>query len=155
MLTEGEIFFEKKMKETLDHQLIISVRPLFVHKKNQAPLTIHDLKCFITTVLGYRPSRAEVMQMFGHDNWDIEFNEFSYVMQKQLMQSDDRESLLTLFNLFDTKNKGYISLEDFELLCKEVFPRMDKASVVEAFLEADSAGFGRLSFQQFETLLAD
>ena len=114
----------------------------------------HDLKCAMAAVLGFRPSRAFVGDVLGHTRMSATREEFKAAMSRYEAMQDPRDSMKTLFRLFDRGDRGFVTFEDIEAVALEVCPSLPRATIIDSFLEADTTGSGRCTFPQFEALMS-
>lgn len=92
-------------------------------------------------------------------------DEFVGAMSRRLAAEDERSSLRALFQVFDPRDRGYISFDDLERVLGSAAPLLPHAAAADAFCEAAATssiaapgGVGggsrsRISYEQFVRLM--
>ncbi len=120
---------------------------------NSEKIEGHSLKCAFTAALGFRPSKVELRHLLGANCSSATRAEFAAAVDCFLESEDKRDELRRLFRLFDNHGRGFVTLDDFAFVCAEVTPSLSSTTIANAFADADTTSTGRLSFQQFESLM--
>jgi len=119
----------------------------FFEKNGSKELSGHHLKCALTASLGYRPSRYDVALILGHDRMSTSREEFTAAIER-CAEPDERDEFRMMWRALDPTDRGFVKLDDFEILCVEVLD-LPRCSIVDAFNEASSGG-ARINFQELE-----
>ena len=88
-------------------------------------LTKEDYKVAVIQLLGYKPSKHEVLRAWSEEVGEGEgltLNQFSSLMLPRLVQRDSSEHVRQIFLAFDRFCRGFISLDD----CKAAFAKVRK-----------------------------
>jgi Ca2+-binding EF-hand superfamily protein len=63
------------------------------------------------------------------------------------------EEIRMLFRSFDTRDRGFITWEDFWQSCNRIAPHLPATAVFDAFQEVDTDRDGRVAFRDFDRLM--
>ena len=86
-------------------------------------------------------------------NGTIEFEEFLVLMQNQMQETTFEEDLRKAFNHFDTDHDGFISSKELKKAMKKNKMALTKAEINVMMREADMDGDGRVSFEEFVSMM--
>ncbi|PLW07519.1 hypothetical protein PCANC_23524 [Puccinia coronata f. sp. avenae] len=118
----------------------------------------HELKVAMRA-LGFELKKPEILKILrDHDKQGqglIEFNEFDKVMTEKIQARDPREEILRAFKLFDTDNKGKISLRDLRKISKELGENLDEEELTAMIEEFDLDQDGEINEQEFFAIMSD
>ncbi|KAG0143974.1 hypothetical protein CROQUDRAFT_660490 [Cronartium quercuum f. sp. fusiforme G11] len=118
----------------------------------------HELKVAMRA-LGFDLKKPEVLKILrDHDKQGqglIEFVEFDKVMTEKIQARDPREEILRAFKLFDTDNKGKISLRDLRKISKELGENLDEEELSAMIEEFDLDQDGEINEQEFFAIMSD
>eukprot|EP00057_Strongylocentrotus_purpuratus_P020723 XP_011675197.1 PREDICTED: EF-hand calcium-binding domain-containing protein 11-like [Strongylocentrotus purpuratus] len=117
-------------------------------------LSREDLKVAVVRLIGYKPSKFEVDELMKNiDGPGMTSNDFISAMKPKLAALDPDEHIRQIFVAFDTKCRGFLTMEDVEKACKLVAPKIQPHQVQKAFSELDGDGDGRVSYRDFEFMM--
>lgn len=68
--------------------------------------------------------------------------------------AEPRETIREAWNVFDSKNLGYLTSEDFILVMRMIFPTIYREDAMAMFVAADTSKGGRVTWEQFDTYLS-
>ena len=71
------------------------------------------------------------------------------MMTAKISDKDSKEDITKVFNLFDSDNKGAITLRDLKRVAKELGETMTEAELLEMIERADSDADGNISSEDF------
>lgn len=145
-------------------------------KEGQARLSREDYKVAILELLGYKPSKYEVENVWeatgrgvaitealepetagvAGDIWNVgglSLDEFVSIMIYRLRGRDKDELVHEVFTALDVTQRGFLTEVECLAAFKQVAPSMKKDVVKALFMEVDSNGDGRLSYKDFELMM--
>ena len=101
--------------------------------------------------LGFEAKNATVYSMIrdlsGEDA--IDFDTFLEMMTAKVGDTDSREDINKVFNLFDVEGKGRINLRDLKRVAKELGETMSDAELLEMVERADRDGDSEITQDDF------
>nr|XP_054759888.1 EF-hand calcium-binding domain-containing protein 11-like [Lytechinus pictus] len=125
-----------------------------VDEDNKGFLSREDVKVAVIRLFGYKPSKFEVDELMKNiDGPGMTLNEFKSAMKPKLAAQDPDEKIRQIFVAFDSKCRGFLTLEDVEKACKLVAPKIQPHHIQKAFSELDGDGDGRVSYRDFEFMM--
>lgn len=84
--------------------------------------------------LGFEAKNATIFQMISDIDKDgsgaIDFQEFLTLMTAKIGDKDTKEDMAKVFRLFDSQNKGTITIADLKRVAKELGETMTEAELV-------------------------
>jgi len=120
----------------------------------------HGFKCAFASLVGSVPSKLEVEHVFER-NARLGLEVFAGYLERRLANenetSDDswyarNEKARVVFRAFDSKQAGYLTLEDAEEAFKTVLPGISREIVCDVFREADEDGDGKVGLEAFSKI---
>ena len=103
--------------------------------------------------LGHEVTKASCAAMFREVDKDPEtelnFDEFCKIMAPRLKQADSRDEVMKVFQIFDPKNQGFITLKDLKRIAEDCGEGLNDQELNEMIVEADKTGDGKITFQEF------
>lgn len=119
-----------------------------------------DLKTATVALLGYKPSKYEVDDMYkscglteNAPGQRINLEMFIDMMSSKMAVVDEDDEIRQTFLMFDSQCRGFLSLEDITKAFSQVAPHMQTHSIESAFKEIDRDGDGRISYKDFEFMM--
>jgi centrin-1 len=107
--------------------------------------------------LGFEAKNATIYAMVQDIDKDgsgqIDFEEFLDMMTAKISDRDSREDINKVFAMFDSENKGSITLRDLKRVAKELGETMTEAELLEMIERADSDADGNISADDFFQIL--
>ena len=76
------------------------------------------------------------------------------MMTAKISDKDSKEDIAKVFNLFDSENKGAITLRDLKRVAKELGETMTEAELLEMIERADSDADGNISHEDFFNIVS-
>eukprot|EP00658_Telonema_sp_P-2_P034311 TRINITY_DN2505_c0_g1_i1.p1 TRINITY_DN2505_c0_g1~~TRINITY_DN2505_c0_g1_i1.p1 ORF type:complete len:144 (+),score=27.79 TRINITY_DN2505_c0_g1_i1:229-660(+) len=118
-----------------------------------------DLKLALIDLLGYKPSRYElgaVLRKCGADPraTSVGFDLFEMVVRDRQDSRDPDEKIRQAFRTMDTQYVGFLTYSGVKAVFEEVLPSVGAEEVRRAFNEVDEDGDGRISYREFECMMA-
>lgn len=112
-------------------------------------LLLSALSPILASILPCTPTHLW-LQVDQDGSGGINFESFCRLMKDRQRTNDTEADIKMAFQLFDTKNKGYMSRNDLRTLLEyggEPYP--DESFVEDVMQEADETGIGRIDYNQF------
>lgn len=107
--------------------------------------------------LGYEAKNQTIYQMISdvdkNGTGEIDFEEFLDVMTARMSNTDSKEDIQKIFNLFDDDKTGFISLQNLKRVSKELGETMSDAELLEMIERADSDQDGQISPEEFFAIM--
>lgn len=107
--------------------------------------------------LGFETKNHTVYTMISdidkNGNGEIDFEEFLDLMTVKLGDSDSREDVQKVFNLFDDDKTGFISIQNLKRVAKDLGETMSDAELLEMIERADSDKDGQIDFEDFYNIM--
>lgn len=107
--------------------------------------------------LGFEAKNKTIYQMISDIDKDgkgeITFEEFLDVMTARIGDTDSREDIQKVFNLFDDDDTGYISLHNLKRVAKELGETMSDAEILEMIERGDTDQDGQINFDEFYAIM--
>uniref|UniRef100_A0A7S0EF35 EF-hand domain-containing protein n=1 Tax=Hanusia phi TaxID=3032 RepID=A0A7S0EF35_9CRYP len=120
-------------------------------------LNLHEAKLGIINLFGYKPSRYELLRLFGERTlqeeqvgWDIFYD--AMLRRKIDVGASAVDEVRQAFKAFDRRSAGFLTLADVKNAFREVAPHVSERIIEEIFFEFDEDRDGRLNFTQFERM---
>jgi centrin-1 len=79
----------------------------------------------------------------------IDFEEFLDVMTCKMSDTNSKEDIRKVFDLFDDEKTGYITLQNLKRVSKELGETMTEAELMEMIERADTDNDGKISPEDF------
>ena len=103
--------------------------------------------------LGQNPSEAEIQDMVNEADIDgngtIEFDEFLYMMSRQLREGDTEEEIIDAFRVFDKDGDGKISVAELTHIMKNLGEPLTQEEIDEMIAQADTNKDGIIDYVEF------
>ncbi|KAJ8411772.1 hypothetical protein AAFF_G00154100 [Aldrovandia affinis] len=100
-------------------------------------LSREDVKMAVVMLFGYKPSKSETDLIMDHalrDNLPgVPLDLLVPLMGKKLSVEDLYDKTRHIFNAFDVRCRGFLTMEDFKKAFSQVAPRLPQRTVQEAF----------------------
>ena len=107
--------------------------------------------------LGFEAKNQSIYQMISDIDKDgsgsIDFEEFLDMMTAKISDTDSKEDIRKVFNLFDDDNTGKISLKNLKRVAKELGENMTDDELVEMIQRADKDKDGEINFEEFYDIM--
>jgi len=107
--------------------------------------------------LGYEGKNHTVYQMIGdidkENTGSINFDRFLDMMTARIGDSDSKEDIQKVFNLFDDDKTGYISLQNLKRVAKDLGETMSDSELLEMIERADSDKDGLINLDEFYSIM--
>lgn len=107
--------------------------------------------------LGFEAKNQTIYQMIGDIDKDgsgeINFEEFLDLMTARMSDSDSKEDIHKVFNLFDDDKTGFITLQNLKRVAKELGETMSDAELLEMIERADTDQDGQISVDEFYSIM--
>lgn len=130
---------------------------------NGQELTPEDYKVAVLELLGYKPSKYELSNVWTSYLGDREegnmegaglgLETFVALMTERLKQKDSNELTREVFVAMDVRQRGFITERDCLCAFEQVAPQLKKEFVQTLFREVDSDGDGRVTYTDFEIMM--
>jgi calmodulin len=107
--------------------------------------------------LGQNPSEAELQDMVNQVDLDgngtIEFDEFLYMMSRQMRDGDTEEDIKAAFRVFDKDGDGKITTAELTHIMKNLGEPLTQEEVDEMIAQADTNKDGIIDYGEFVHLM--
>jgi len=107
--------------------------------------------------LGQNPSEAELQDMVNEVDLDgngtIEFDEFLYMMSRQMREGDTEEEIKDAFRVFDKDGDGKITAAELTHIMKNLGEPLTQEEVDEMIAQADTNKDGIIDYAEFVHLM--
>merc|ERR1712178_636464 len=101
--------------------------------------------------LGFGPKPGEIEKLIHSvdDDGEMDYDDFERMMERKILDKDQKDDLLKAFTLFDDDKTGKISLANLKRIAKELGETMTEEDLLEVIAESDKDGDGELSLDEF------
>jgi calmodulin len=152
--------FSKRMAEELNltPEQIAEFREAFniFDKDGDGRITAKELGTVMRS-LGQNPSEAELQDMVNQVDLDgngtIEFDEFLYMMSRQMRDGDTEEDIKAAFRVFDKDGDGKITTAELTHIMKNLGEPLTQEEVDEMIAQADTNKDGIIDYGEFVHLM--
>ena len=107
--------------------------------------------------LGFEAKNQTIYEMIGDIDKDgsgeIDFDEFLDLMTARMGDTDSKEDIQKVFNLFDDDKTGFITLQNLKRVAKELGETMSDAELLEMIERADTDQDGQISVDEFYSIM--
>mmetsp|Transcript_1610 Transcript_1610/g.1993 ORF Transcript_1610/g.1993 Transcript_1610/m.1993 type:complete len:159 (-) Transcript_1610:106-582(-) len=127
---------------------------LFDHE-NKGSIDGKELKSAMES-LGYKKKNKMVHQMIesiDKEKKEITFPAFLDMMTAKISDTDSRDDIMKVFQLFDEEDKGYITVDNLKNVTRELGENMTKDELAEMITRADTDDDGKVSFEDFYAIM--
>jgi len=121
-----------------------------------------DIIGSIFEMLGHEVNEDElddIIDEFDEDeSGEIEFDEFIKLAARFVEPEEDynelRKELREVFMLYDKEARGYLPLDEFKIILREIDPELPEDELDEIIDEIDADGSGTIDFDEFMDVMA-
>merc|ERR1712070_1369817 len=103
--------------------------------------------------LGFEPKPGEIEKLIhsvdDDGDGEMDYDDFERMMERKILDKDQKDDLLKAFSLIDDDQTGKISLKNLKRVAKELGETMTEDELVEVIAESDKDGDGELSVDEF------
>lgn len=111
----------------------------------------------VMRTFGWAPSEMELQELISEidqdGNGSISFNEFVWLMTKEIHDNDIEEEIREAFRVFDREGHGFITVPDLTHVLQTLGEKLTSEETRELILEADLDGDGNINYEEFVTML--
>lgn len=112
----------------------------------------------VMRTFGWNPTEGDLQEMIGEIDQDgngcISFNEFLYLMTKNVHEDGDiEEEIREAFRVFDREGHGFITVPDLIQVLTSLGDKLTQEESEELIGEADIDGDGNVNYEEFVTML--
>lgn len=133
-------------------------------RDGQSCLTPEDYKVAVLELLGYKPSKYEVENVWAFggvatpagnycEDVGLDIERFTSIMLKRLKERDKDELVREVYMALDVTQRGFLTEVECIAAFKQVLPSIKKEVVRGLFQEVDINGDGKLSYRDFELMM--
>lgn len=83
----------------------------------------------------------------------ISFREFMNAMDTRPYVNESKKDIMQVFKKYDRDNKGYIHLQDFRDVNRQLKENLDEDTIKSMLEKADSNRDGKISFEDFYSVM--
>merc|ERR550534_2333441 len=106
---------------------------------------------------GWNPTDLELQELINEIDQDgngaISFNEFVWLMTREIHDSDIEEEIREAFRVFDKDGHGFIPVPDLQHVLQTLGEKLSADETQELISEADLDGDGNVNYEEFITML--
>merc|ERR1719474_630371 len=106
---------------------------------------------------GWSPTEGELLELINEIDQDgngcITFNEFVWLMTREMHDTDIEEEIREAFRVFDKEGHGFISTQDLTEVMLKLGEKLTIEETEEMIYEADLDGDGNVNYEEFVTIL--
>eukprot|EP00702_Spironucleus_salmonicida_P000922 EST42213.1 Centrin [Spironucleus salmonicida] len=114
-------------------------------------ITARELKV-VLRALGFEPTREEIKALIATQDagsGQLQLQGFLNIIENKLSTQDSKEEMLKAFRIFDTQDKGRISIDDLKRIAAELGVQLDELDLQEMIDEADRDCDGLVNEEEF------
>eukprot|EP01083_Nonionella_stella_P034740 94990_1 len=149
---------QKQRKHEMSQEEMQEVKEAFnlFDTDNSGTIDVKELKAAMRA-LGFEVKKEEIRNMlmeFDKDgSGEIEFDEFIQMMSPRMASRDTKEEIMKVFKLFDEDDTGYITFRNLKRICQELGEDLTDEEIQEMVDEADRAGNGQVTADDFYRIM--
>merc|ERR1712118_413074 len=103
--------------------------------------------------LGFEPKEGEIEKMIhsvdDDGDGEMDYDDFERMMERKILDKDQKDDLMKAFKLIDDDSTGKISLANLKRVAKELGETTTEEDLLEVIAESDKDGDGELSVEEF------
>merc|ERR1711937_262898 len=103
--------------------------------------------------LGFEPKPGEIEKLIhsvdDDGDGEMDYDDFERMVERKILDKDQKDDLLKAFSLFDDDKTGKISLANLKRVAKELGETLSEDDLKEVIAESDKDGDGELSVDEF------
>eukprot|EP00090_Calanus_glacialis_P008901 TRINITY_DN17216_c0_g1_i1.p1 TRINITY_DN17216_c0_g1~~TRINITY_DN17216_c0_g1_i1.p1 ORF type:complete len:176 (+),score=57.81 TRINITY_DN17216_c0_g1_i1:25-528(+) len=111
----------------------------------------------VMRTFGWNPTELELQEMINEIDQDgngaISFNEFVWLMTREIHDNDIEEEIREAFRVFDRESYGFITVNDLTHVMQTLGEKLSAEETQELISEADLDGDGNVNYEEFVTML--
>ncbi|XP_023333074.1 neo-calmodulin [Eurytemora carolleeae] len=111
----------------------------------------------VMRTFGWNPTELEVQELISEVDQDgngvISFNEFLWLMTREVHDADVEEEIREAFRVFDKEGNGFITVADLTAVMENLGEKLTKEETMELINEADLDGDGHVNYDEFVAML--
>jgi len=111
----------------------------------------------VMRTFGWNPSELELQELISEIDQDgngaISFNEFVWLMTREIHDTDIEEEIREAFRVFDREGHGFIKVPDLTHVLQTLGEQLAPEETQELISEADLDGDGNINYEEFVTML--
>ena len=127
--------------------------------KGKDCLTPEDYKVAVLDLLGYKPSKYEVSNIWStcvptdNEGVGLDKETFIRVMLERFQQKNENELIREMFMTLDTSQRGFLTRDNCLAAFQQVAPRLKEEVVKGLFEEMDWDKDGKITYGEFELMM--
>lgn len=148
------------MKRTLTEEQKAEIDEAFdlFDAEKSGEVTLHELKVCLKA-FGFKVNKQEILKLrAAHDpkasGPTVSQSAFKAIMEYKLCERDPKDELKKAFRLFDTENKGGITVDDLRKVARELGEAVPDDELRAMIEEFDDDQDGRINEEEFLNILA-
>merc|ERR1711892_24822 len=111
----------------------------------------------VMRTFGWTPTEGELQELIGEIDQDgngcITFNEFVWLMTREIHDGEIEEEIREAFRVFDREGHGFITVPDLTEVLQKLGEKLSTEECQELIDEADIDGDGNVNYEEFVTML--
>merc|ERR1712012_93328 len=111
----------------------------------------------VMRTFGWTPTESELQELICEidqdGNGEISFNEFVWLMTRDLHDDEIEDEIREAFRCFDKDGHGFIPVTDLSRVLQNVGDKLTEDETEEFLTEADLDGDGNVNYEEFVTMI--
>ncbi|XP_023326676.1 calmodulin-A [Eurytemora carolleeae] len=152
---EAEI---KEATESLSEEKLAEYKDIFSFFDRDGGGTITTVELGqVMRTFGWSPTEGELQELINEIDQDgngcISFNEFVWLMTREIHDAELEEEIREAFRVFDKDGHGFIPSMDLADVLQKLGEKLSTEETDELINEADNDGDGNINYEEFVSLL--
>jgi len=148
----------EKATEGLSEEKLEEYRDIFSFFDRDGGGTITTVELGqVMRTFGWNPTEGELQELVNEIDQDgngcITFDEFVWLMTRDIHDSDIEEEIREAFRVFDREGHGFITASDLTSVLQTLGEKLTIEETEELIDEADIDGDGNVNYEEFVTML--
>jgi len=148
----------KEATEGLSEQKLDEYKEIFSFFDRDGGGTITTVELGqVMRTFGWTPTEGELQELINEIDQDgngcISFNEFVWLMTREIHDTDIEEEIREAFRVFDREGHGFITTTDLTTVLQTLGEKLTTEETEELINEADIDGDGNVNYEEFVTML--
>merc|ERR1712241_797492 len=148
----------KAATENLSEEKLLEYKDIFSFFDRDGGGFISSLELGqVMRTFGWSPTESELQELISEidqdGNGEISFNEFVWLMTRDLHDDEIEDEIREAFRCFDKEGHGFIPVTDLSRVLQNVGDKLSESETEEFLTEADLDGDGNVNYEEFVMLI--
>jgi len=148
----------QRMIETLPAKTLQEYKDIFSYFDRDGGGSITTLELGqVMKTFGWTPTEFELREMINvvdqDGNGQITFNEFVWLMTREIHDTDIEEEIREAFRVFDREGHGFLPSTEMSHVLQSIGEPLSAEETEELINDADIDGDGNINYEEFITIL--